>query len=252
MKRFYFGVLTIASTLLLVGCHFSENLDLNEDGTGKISINFDGSEIMKMGGDKISEEKKEEIDSVLVFKDFLEKNKDSISKLPIDQQEKLQRLKDFKMHMIVNSESGKMNMNMYKDFENVSGLGDVLRDLKVAMAMTSKELEKNKGQNPAGMTISDNDGTRVTYSFNNNKFSRITEIIDAEKVKKNVDSLEQMRMFLASSKYKLKYSFPRKIVKMSSDKATFSLDAKSFTLEVGFVEFMENPKILDVEVELEK
>ncbi|TSE04523.1 hypothetical protein FOF46_25950 [Aquimarina algiphila] len=77
MKRFYYGILTMVSALLLVGCHFSENLDLNEDGTGKISINFDGSELMKMGGDKVSEGKKEEIDSILVFKDFLEKNKDN-------------------------------------------------------------------------------------------------------------------------------------------------------------------------------
>ncbi|WP_271783462.1 hypothetical protein [Aquimarina algiphila] len=252
MKRFYYGILTMVSALLLVGCHFSENLDLNEDGTGKISINFDGSELMKMGGDKVSEGKKEEIDSILVFKDFLEKHKDSISKLPTDQQEKLHRLKDFEMHMVVNSELGKMNMDMYKDFGDVSELGDVLRDLKIAMTMSGKELGKNNAQTPAGMTISEDDGTRVKYNFKNNKFSRITEIIDAEKVKKNVDSLEQMRMFLASSKYKLKYSFPRKIIKMSSDKATFSLDAKSFTLEVGFIEFMENPKILDVEVELEK
>ena len=253
MKRFCLCVLAIVSSLLLVGCQFSENLNLNEDGTGKITINFDGSELMKMGEGQVAE-KKEAIDSLLVFNDFLEENKDSISKLSKEMQERLQRLKDFEMHIVVNSESKKMNMDMYKDFKDISKLGDVFNDFKTAMVIEGKN-NKTPGNgstlDPLETLTSEEGGTKVKYSFKNNKFSRITEIIDEEKVKKNIDSLEKTRMFLASSKYKLKYTFPRKIIKMSSDKATFSLDMKSFILEVGFIEFMENPKILDVEVELE-
>ncbi|WP_438425385.1 hypothetical protein [Aquimarina macrocephali] len=252
MKRFSLCVLTIVSSLLLVGCQFSENLNLNEDGTGKITINFDGSELMKMGEGQVTEKKKENVDSLVVFKDFLEEHKDSISKLSKEMQERLQRLKDYEMHMVVNSEAQEMNMDMYRDFKNVSELGDVFGDFKISMAVG----EANKGSgagkiNPLETMMSEEGGTKVKYSFKNNKFSRITEIIDEEKVKKSMDSLEKARMFLASSKYKLKYTFPRKIIKMSSDKATFSLDMKSFVLEVGFIELMENPKILDVEVELE-
>lgn len=254
MKRFCLCVLTIVSSLLLVGCQFSENLNLNEDGTGKITINFDGSELMKMGEGQVSETKKENVDSLVVFKDFLEEHKDSISKLPKEMQERLQRLKGFEMHIVVNSEAKKMNMDMYKDFKDISKLGDVFSDFKTAMVIEGKN-NKTPGNgstlDPLETLTSEGGGTKVKYSFKNNKFSRTTEIIDEEKVKKSMDSLEKTRMFLASSKYKLKYTFPRKIIKMSSDKATFSLDMKSFILEVGFIEFMENPKILDVEVELE-
>lgn len=253
MKRFNLYVLTMVSSLLLVGCQFSEHLNLNEDGTGKITINFDGSELMKMGEGQVAE-KKEKIDSLLVFNDFLEEHKDSISKLSKEMQERLQRLKDFEMHIVVNSEAQEMNMDMYRDFKDVSELGDIFSDFKTAMVIEGKN-NKAPGNgstfDPLETLTSEEGGTKVSYSFKNNKFSRITEIIDAEKVKKSMDSLEKTRMFLASSKYKLKYTFPKKIVKMSSDKATFSLDMKSFILEVGFIEFMENPKILDVEVELE-
>jgi len=64
--------------------------------------------------------------------------------------------------------------------------------------------------------------------------------------------MEQMKMFMATSKYKIKYHFPKKIKKISNDKALFSQDGKSFTLEVGFLEYMDNPKILDIEVDLEE
>jgi hypothetical protein len=251
MKRFDLCVLTIVLSLVLIGCQFSENLNLNEDGTGNITVKFDGSELMKMGGEKVVE-KKENIDSLIVFKDFLKKNKDSISKLSKEMQKRLQRLKDYEMHIVVNSESKNMNMDMYRNFNDISELGDVFSDFKISMAVGStNKTSDDPVLNPLETMTSEENGTKVKYSFKNNKFTRVTEIIDEEKMKKSMDSLEQAQMFLASSTYKLTYTFPRKIIKMSSDKATFSLDMKSFILEVGFIEFMENPKVLDVEVELE-
>ena len=70
--------------MLTISCQFSEELTLNEDGSGKMSIKFDGSEIMKIGGEKVSENKEEDVDTLIVFKEFLEEHKDSISKLPLD------------------------------------------------------------------------------------------------------------------------------------------------------------------------
>ena len=52
--------------------------------------------------------------------------------------------------------------------------------------------------------------------------------------------------------YKLKYTFPKKIKKTSAEDATFSLDGKTLELERGFVEYLKNPDVLDIEVELEK
>lgn len=239
--------------MLLVGCQFSEELNLKEDGTGKITFNFDGSELMQMGGDKITEGREKIVDTLIVFKEFLEEKKDSISTLPIEQQEKLKKLENFEMHMVMNPETKEMKFDLYQDFKNVSELTDLLSNFITASSLGNKGGDASSmGMGNSLSKASGKETTKVVYSFKDSKFSRKTEILDEEKLKQSVDSMASMEMFLASSKYKLKYNFPRKIKKTSSDKALFSLDGKSFTLEVGFVEFMSNPKLLDIEVELEE
>ncbi|WP_299259911.1 hypothetical protein [uncultured Aquimarina sp.] len=250
MKKVSLLVQTFLVTILLVGCQFSEDLHINEDGSGKISFNFDGSEIMQIGGDKITEGKEEIIDSTLVFKDFLEEKKDSISKLSAEEQQKLKKLESFKMHMLMNTQSKEMKFDLYSEFKKVEELGDVFNSFK-----TASTIGNQKKASPAGSPLTSSNGedpTKVIYSYTENKFKRVTEILDEEKLKMSLDSLEQMKMFLASSKYKINYHFPKKIKKISSEKAMFSQDGKSFTLEVGFLEYMEDPTVLDVEVELEK
>jgi len=252
MKRISLLVQTFLIAILLIGCQFSEDLHLNADGSGTISFNFDGSEIMKIGGDKITEGKEEIIDSLIVFKDFLEKKKDSISKLSPEEQERLMKLENFKMHMLMNPRSKEMKFDLNSDFKSVEELGDLFNNFKTASSIGNKN---SQSSTPGGASLSIAEGeepTKVMYSFKNDTFKRITKILDQDKLKTSLDSLEQMKMFLASSKYKIKYHFPKKIKKISSDKALFSQDGKSFTLEVGFLEYMEDPKILDIEVELEK
>ncbi|SEL73011.1 hypothetical protein SAMN04487910_3201 [Aquimarina amphilecti] len=250
MKKVSLLIQAFLVTILLVGCQFSEDLHINEDGTGKISFNFDGSEIMQMGGDKITEGKEEVIDSTLVFKDFLEEKKDSIAQLPKEEQEKLKKLESFKMHMLMNPQSKEMKFDLYSEFKKVEELGDVFNSFK-----TASTIGNQKKASPAGDPLAGSKGedpTEVIYSYGENKFKRITKILDKDKLEMSLDSLEQMKMFLASSKYKINYHFPKKIKKISSEKAMFSQDGKSFTLEVGFLEYMADPTVLDVEVELEK
>lgn len=253
MRNLFIVIKSAILLLCLVGCNFTEDLYLNDDGSGKISINFDGSEVMKMGGDQISEGKEEVVDSTIVFKDFLEEKKDSIAKLPLEEQKKLKKLESFKMHVVLNSVSKELNFDLYSEFKDVSELGDVFNDFKTASTISNPNKGAAKGPTPplAGSS-SDREASRVQYSFKKNTFRRTTEILDEELLKRELDSLEKVKMFLASSKYKLNYHFPRKIKKISSEKALFSQDGKSFTLEVDFMEYIENPKILDVEVELEK
>ncbi len=254
MKKVLLLVQTFLMAVLFVGCQFSENLHINEDGSGKISFNFDGSEILQIGGDKITEGKEEIIDSTLVFKDFLEEKKDSIAQLSAEEQQKLKKLENFRMHMLMNPESKEMKFDLYSKFKSVDELDDVFNNFKTASSIGNKNKADETGA-PGGNPLSSAEGkdpTRVVYSYKKNKFKRVTQILDKEKLKMSVDSMEQMKMFLASSKYKINYHFPKKIKKISSDKAMFSQDGKSFTLEVGFLEYMENPKVLDVEVELEK
>jgi len=248
MKKVSLLVQALLVSILFIGCQFSEDLHINEDGSGKISFNFDGSELLKMAGDQLGEglgegkEDEKAIDTLMVFKDFLEEKKDSIAKLPIEQQERLKKLADFKMHMFMDPKTYEMKFDFYSDFKDVSDLGNVFNDFKTASALGNKKAGSSVGKagdplpNPEG-----EDPTKVSYTFKKNKFKRVTEILDREKLKMSLDSIAQMKMFLASSKYKINYHFPKKIKNISSEKALFSQDGKSFTLEVGFIEYMENP-----------
>lgn len=258
MKKVSLLVQVFLMAILFVGCQFSEDLHINEDGSGKIAFSFDGSELFKMAGDKLGESLGEDqkggkaIDTLMVFKDYLEEKKDSIAKLPKAEQERLKKLENFKMHMFMNPKTMEMNFDLYSDFKNISDLGNIFNDFKTASSLGGKNAGSSIGA--PGDPLSNTEGedpTKVSYTFKGNKFKRVTEILDEKQLKQGLDSLEQMKMFLASSKYKIKYHFPRKIKKISSKEAMFSQDGKSFTLEVGFIDYMENPKILDVEVELE-
>jgi len=46
--RFFKVLTTIFITTLFVACNFTEEIYFNEDGTGKMSISFDGGEMMQM------------------------------------------------------------------------------------------------------------------------------------------------------------------------------------------------------------
>jgi len=244
-------ILFFAILLLFSACNFTEEMHITDNGSGKMSINFDGSSLMQMAGDKISESQEKKIDSIIVFKDFLEEKKDSIALLSIDEQEKLKRLENFNMRILMDTDAKEMNFALFSNFKNVNELGDMLSSFQDASSVQKPMGDSGSGKkNP--MNGGATQGTEVKYSFVKNHFSRSTEIVDPELFQKGIDSLEQMRMFLGESTYTLNYHFPRKIKNISAEKALFSQDGKSFTLEIGFLEIMENPKLLDIEVELEK
>lgn len=245
-------LLFLFSVFLFSACNFTEEMHLKEDGSGKIAINFDGSSLMQMAGDKLTEgeDAEKKMDSTIVFKDFLEEKKDSIAMLSSEEQEKLKRLENFSMHMLMDPEAQVMNFSLFSEFKNVNELEDMLSSFQDASSIQKPGGNSSAESSP--MPGGGTEGTEVNYSFVENHFSRTTTILDEELFKSSVDSLEQAKMFLGESTYTLNYHFPRKIKSISAEKALFSQDGKSFTLEVGFLEMMENPTLLDIEVELEK
>ncbi len=230
---------------MLVSCHFTEEIHIAADGSGKVSFTFDGAEVLAMAGDQFPGSKEEAVDTVMVFKDFLERYQDSISKLSAVEQARLKKLEHFKMHMVVDSEAQAMNMDFYGDFKDVTALNDLFVDFQTATALGGQQV--SKGVAPAVTK----EPTEVVYAYTNNTFRRKTNILDTVQLQKRIDSLSQMRMFLASSTYELKYRFPKKIKKTSNPKALFGQDGKSLTLQVGLLDFMKEPTVLDIEVVLD-
>jgi len=239
----------LLALLTVVACNFTEELYVNEDGSGKLSISFDGSELMKQLPESATDSVPEKaIDTLLVFKDLLEEKKDSIALLSIEEQEKLKKLEPFSMRMTMDPEEKEMKFNMFSEFKDINEVNDAFNAFQSAASVGPKpggDAIKSPPKSPS------EPGTKVDYTFNKNSFTRTTTIIDQELFNKSVDSLASAEMFLSSSTYTFKYHFPRKVKSVNIEGATFSLDGKTMTYEVNFLEMMKTPETINLKVELE-
>nr|WP_321236002.1 hypothetical protein [uncultured Psychroserpens sp.] len=252
MKKF-FTLIACVLTLMLTSCQFSENIYINEDGSGKMEFTMDASEMMEMvaemGDGESAKGMDKAMDSTIVFKDFIEEHKDSISTLSAEDQQKIKALEDFKMHMVMNPETKKMVFDLSTDFKNANELQDMFKAMS-QVGDLNKGAAASPGGNPMGGMATDNT-TDVQYSFDGSVFKRSAKIIDQEKHAQAVDSLGQAAMMFGSSKYKINYHFPRPVKSISKEGAMYSEDRKTVTLEVGFMDVLADPELLDFEVVLE-
>ncbi|AWX43903.1 hypothetical protein HME9304_00901 [Flagellimonas maritima] len=245
MKKIQFLGWAIAIAFIS-SCNFTEEISLKEDGSGKLSINFDGSELMEMAGEEMMKSNEKPVDSLFSFKDMLEEKKDSIAKLPPEEQAKLKQLEPFSMHMIMNPEEKIMKFDLFSEFKDVSEVNDAFNAFQGASALGPKN-----GQQKSAPIGNQDATTEVNYTFSNNIFSRKAKIIDEELFQKGLDSLQGAEMFLSGSTYTLKYQFPKKVRSTNVEGATFSADGKTMFYEVDFMDLMKDPSVLDLKVELE-
>ncbi len=246
IKRLFF---LVALSISLISCQFTETLQLNEDGSGRMAIVMDMSELMAMGGDMMKDSVATKLDTIISMKTFLEEKKDSISQLSEEKQMQLKKLENYKIQTLMDTEKGEMIFNMFTDFNSIDEANDIFNGLG-----QTKSLMPSMGDHDAMNSDEEDekDIIGVSYSYKNKKFSRDSYIKDVAKHKQEVDSLKKTESFMGAMRYKLKYSFPSKIVKSSIENASYSLDGKTIEVEASFVDYFKNPDILDLEVELEK
>ena len=250
MSRFY-TLIAFVISIVFTSCQFSENIYINEDGSGRMEFSFDGTQLMQMAGEKINESQEEAIDSTFSFKELFDAKRDSISQLPEEEQLKLKNLEPFNMHMVMNPKTSEMKFDMFTDFKEVSELQDMFKAMNSFGNMRGKGgVQANDSANPFSSLGTDG-STALDYNYNGKTFKRITKIIDKETYKQATDSLGEMAVMFGSSKYKLNYHFPKPIKSVSNKTAMFSDDRKSFTVEFGFMEYISDPEALNLEVVLE-
>ncbi|MEN3325108.1 hypothetical protein VP395_15325 [Mariniflexile soesokkakense] len=248
MRRF-FALFCLVVLTTFTSCQFSENIYINADGSGKMEFSFDGSQLMQMAGDKISESQEKAIDSTFSFKELFSTMKDSISKLSEEEQQKIKSLEPFNMHMVMDPKTSKMTFDMFTDFKNVNELQDMFKAMNSFGALKGKE---KAGTDANPFSSFGGDGTtELDYKYDGKIFKRTAKIIDKEAYKQVTDSLGQMAMMFGSSTYKLNYHFPKRIKSVSNETAMFSADRKSVTIEYGFMDYISNPEALNLEVVLE-
>ncbi len=245
MKKIQILILTL-TVVLAFSCNFTEEIHLKEDGSGKLSIFFDGSEIMEMAGEEMQKNNEKPVDSLIYFKDFLEAKKDSIAQLPEEEQTKLKKLEPFTLHMIMNPEEKLMKFDLSSEFKQISEVNDAFNTFQEASALGPTSSPDQPAPKPM-----EEHATEVNYTFQDGVFTRTAMIIDEELFKQSLDSLQGADMFLSGSTYTLKYHFPRRVKSASIQEATYSADGKTLIYEVNFSDVLKDPKSLDLTVELE-
>ncbi len=233
--------LFIGVLLLLTSCMFTEEIYINKNGSGNYAFKMDMSEMLaSMGGETIKDslQKPKVLDTIIFFKDLINKSKDSIAKLSVEDQQLINELKGLKLHMLVNEEKKQMLLDFNLDFKNLAELKNIQKKINKAQALNDK---KNNSEKDITFNAD------VTYSLDKNVFSRNVQLKklstgELEKHKKSTSNLE--------GTYQLIYHFEKDIKSVSYKFAQISADKRTMTIEVDMDTLIKNPKLLEFKVKL--
>jgi hypothetical protein len=239
--RFYLLALV---GIFFTSCQITENVYVNDDGSGKLSFDIDASGVMAMAGDKMGSEK--DMDSTFTFKQLFEAKKDSISKLSADEQARLKKMENVSVSMKMSGADKQFLISMFMDFKKADELMDMMQ------AMNSMKPKEAMPADTPFSALGNADATELKFSYDGSSFKRSVIIKDKAAVAAAKDTTGMTQMMFAGSNYTLKYHFPRKVKSVSNTQAMFSEDRKTVTIQYPFTEYLENPDKLNLEVVLEK
>jgi hypothetical protein len=233
-----------ALTVILVAftftsCNFTENVTIKADGSGSSSFEMDASQLMAMAGDEMGDKK---MDTLMNFKDLFAAKKDSIAKLPKEQQDRIKKMENFSMRMVMDPEAQEFKMTLQTDFKKISELSDIMQAFNSA-----KDMQKQPGQ--PDMSWMDNEAT-TSYAYDGKKFKRSVAINGTKAEVKN-DSIDMYKAMLESATYTINYTFPKKVKKVSSPNAVIGADKKTVSVTYPFSDYLDKPKSMELEVEFE-
>lgn len=268
-----FAVLILLS---LMSCMVTEEIVFNDDYSGKISYNIDMSKTLEAMGDKFgknedsNERNKSEgvsnnkkIDSVFTFKELLADKKDSIAKLPYEEQEKIKRMEKFTFHMVMDEENKIFTYDMYSNFKSPEELQYLVSPVNTLSAMNSKA--KGMGDLPS------NDGV-TKYTMKDNIFEKNVQLQTKEQIEEEfvdelndsetdlneeevekfaTDMTKSMEAIFQMSEYTMKVTFPKKIKNVSVEDSEISDDKKSILIKYPLDNYMKSLD-MNFKVELEK
>jgi hypothetical protein len=261
---YFFIIFSIAS------CTLREKMVINEDGSGTFSYGFDMSPMYKLGMKKTDSTKVNKVvDTTFTFKDVLAKIKDSISKLPnadkekIDmlekEKEKLKILENFKVSIKINEEKKEFEYNMAFDFPNGTDFKSIATPSESLEALAATD-KKRLGALSAVPKPEEKSTTTIFYD-GKVFIKNVTPSKDDKKVKKkkvekkekdNDPFSKKMDEMLKECKYIAEYHFPKKIKTVSVKNAVIAADKKSFTVEIPLDNMQESSVDFGFKVEFDQ
>lgn len=259
MKPFavFCRLFALASLVLVASCTLTEQIFLEEDGTGYYNLAFDGSGMMAMMDDMgnaadstaqdDASDAEKEMDSTIVFKDMLVRLQDSIAQLDPKEQEAMKALEPYTMNIQMSEKNKKMLFSLERSFTDLDELTNGFKDFQKAMSINdSTQSQANNPFNGFGQN------SEVTYTFRKNTFTRSAKVPEAEELGISEEEMQSMDMMMGATTYKVEYHFPRKIKTTSLQGAQISPNGKILTFELSMKDVMQRPDTLNFEVQLEK
>ncbi|MBU2949749.1 hypothetical protein KO493_03445 [Tamlana agarivorans] len=237
----------------LCSCEVVQEVHFNADQSGQYSLGFDLSEMMHMGAAAESDSKKEQIDSLIVFADILELKKDSISKLSPEKQAKLKQLEAYSIDIKSDTTTNQFKMKINYDFKNLEDLAlfsEKLRDQDIQELDLIGNKMKTTDKSKTDEIFNINDSFETT--FNKDKFTLNISPEALAKSEKEKDTTMTADNPMANlMRFKLKYTFPYRIKKVSNQNAKVLSDFKGIEINANLYQMMSDPKFFDTEVEFE-
>ena len=242
MRSLLVPALGLLLAFFATSCNFTENITVNNDGSGTATFAMDGSQLMAFGAGQMGEAANKKIDSLITFKEIFAKKKDSIAKLPKAEQDRLKALENLSVHVLVDAEEGQLNFDIINNFKKVSEVSDAMHNFR--------ELAKSQDSQKAEALGFLNNHSTVKYSYDGKAFKKNVEVL--KNAAASNDSLNMYKPMMEGSTYTVKYKFPKKIKSVSNKAAIIGEDKKSVSITYSLLEYLDNPTQLALQVEFEK
>ena len=247
------GLLLCFCCVWMTSClEINENVEIKENGSGKVSTTTDLSQLVDMmaamGGDEYDKMKNEKIDTLIEMKKFV----DTSTKLTTDQKA---LLRNGKVRMKMNIEEKVFNINMEFPFDNIEnyqqlnnllnnqagGIGGIMKNVLSG----SSDKEKEITDQPAPATP-DMDQLSTVFDFNASN-GLIKKTLNQERYKKLMDDpqIQQLKQGADMGMeilYTTTYKLPRPVKKVDNAAAKVSDDKKTVTIRQNMLEIFSTPE----------
>ncbi len=234
-------ILLILPLIFLTSCQITEEVYFRKNGSGTYNMKINMSGMTGMFKDVVKKDSlhkdkaPKKYDTLIVFADVYQKNKDSIEKLPKEKQEFFESLKDAKMRMHLDEAKDEMYITYEIPFSDIDELANVDQKLQQFNA-----LNKNGSKGMDNMIP----GYKVSYEFDQRHFRRkVTKLKDSTQNKAS-----DKEQFLKMVQYKMIYHFPYKIDEVSYKNALLGADGKSVHIIMPLDSLLKNKDLLNFKV----
>ncbi|WP_140157715.1 hypothetical protein [Arenibacter amylolyticus] len=254
----FLGVIT-----LFTSCEIVLETNFNSQGGGTYSLGFDLSEMMKMELNSEEESDNQQIDTLLVFADFIEMKWDSISKLSKEEQEKIKELEPFSLYMKSDTVTSTLEMKLNYAFSDQADLqafgeklkGQKFKELDMFSGALQKDLKSAQGEEEAdagdkSLFPDFNDSFITTFSREGFTLRLSPEALERQEKEKD-STLTPDSPMVDMVRFKNRYTFPYKIKSINNKNARVLSDFKGVEISGNFYEITHDPKFFDMEVVFE-